>query len=356
MSTESTSTDDEAVRVNQATDWFVRLFCEDVSESDLAEWLRWCSDPSNVREFRRVCDIWTGVDHLRVTASRLLGASACPVTPQGVVEPPRVVVRERPSTRHRLHRVAVAAAVAGAGIFGLWVGHDVGWSPSTYRLTPSTAPSRSTILPDGSTLTLAPRTQVDVDFSGPTRRLSLSPGEAYFKVHPDKRKPFVVRTGDVTVTAVGTAFDVRSEPGRAVVTVQEGVVTVVGMRSATQMSGTWRVTAGYQVLYDTNSREVRLSAVDPTRALDWRDGRLRYFDEPLDAVVNDVNRFSERPIKVADPAVGRFRFTGTIFLDSIDDWISAIQSTFPIHAVVTRDNRVLLMDDASSPGTAHTVH
>jgi len=336
-------TDRQAACANQAADWFVRLSCDDVSEADLAEWFAWCSHPNNLREFRRIRDVWTGFDQLHAEAAQLLDdgedSAFHSATRQGW---------------RRLRRPA-AAALACAAVLGIGIALGTRWVAPTHGIVTTASTNRSTMLPDGSTLTLAPRTQIGVDFSGPTRSLTLSPGEAYFKVRPDKTKPFVVRTNEVTVTAVGTAFDVRSETGHAVVTVQEGIVNVVGIGSGTQLRGAWRVSAGYQVVYDTASREVRLSAIDAAHAFDWRDGRLQYFDERLDAIVADVNRYSERPIKVADPAIGRLRFTGTIFTESIDDWLSAIQATFAICAVVTSDNRVLLIGNDTDLRSAFAV-
>lgn len=351
MSEAPAVTDQQAARTAQAADWFVRLSADDVAESDLAEWLRWCADAANAHEFDRVRDTWAALDRLGPHAARLLddldggrGAPGASLTP--------TADRPRARTPRHLRWVAAAAAVAGLVVAGTWYGREAGWLPSSQRVVAASLANRSTMLPDGSTLTLAPRTQIAVDFTGPTRSLALSHGEAYFKVHSDKAKSFVVHTDAVTVTAVGTAFDVRSEPGRAVVTVYEGIVSVAGVGHDAAPGGNWRVSAGYQVIYDTKLRDVRLSAVDPLHAFDWRSGRLQYFDEPLGSVVADVARYSVRPIEVADNDVADLRFTGTVFTNSVDEWLTAIQSTFPVRAVVTKDNRVLLIGRATDHGPA----
>jgi transmembrane sensor len=331
-------------RANQAADWFVRVSDDEVSEQDLTEWLHWCADPENLLEFQRIRNTWAGFDKLRPEAERQLLAME--------VKEDRRLIPVRPFV-HRAYRgwlsvAAAAAVVSGIAVSVLWYAHDAGVFSPAQRTVASIGTPQSTVLSDGSTLVLAPKTNVAVDFSGASRRLELSQGEAYFKVRPNKQKPFVVRAGAVVVTAVGTAFDVRSEPGRVIVAVQEGTVSVAGLNQRSDGSDNWRVSAGNQVSYDTSSHTVRVSAIDAARALSWQTGRLEYFDEPLSAVVADVNRYSARQIEVGDPNLGELAFTGTIFTNSIDDWLEAMQSTFPVRAVVTKDNRVIFLSSSSA--------
>jgi transmembrane sensor len=105
----------------------------------------------------------------------------------------------------------------------------------------------------------------------------------------------------------------------------------------------WRVSAGYQISYDASTNAARIAAVDAQRMLAWREGRLEYFSEPLGSVVADVSRYSARPIEIGDPQLANLTFTGTVFTASIDDWLGAVESSFPVRVVTTRDNHVLLL-------------
>ena len=61
--------------------------------------------------------------------------------------------------------------------------------------------------------------------------------------------------GDISVTAVGTAFDVRREPNRVTVTVEEGTVEIAGSTFAKiGLPTTWRAEAGYQLTYSSGGR------------------------------------------------------------------------------------------------------
>ena len=66
------------------------------------------------------------------------------------------------------------------------------------------------ILPDGSRVRLNGGTRiVYLTLFGDQRRVEVD-GEAYFEVEHDARRPFVVVTGEVSSTVLGTTFNVHA--------------------------------------------------------------------------------------------------------------------------------------------------
>ena len=82
-------------------------------------------------------------------------------------------------------------------------------------------------LPDGSFVTLNKNSSIHYPkkFPGRKRNIELK-GEAFFTVTPDKEKPFVISVNDVTVTVVGTSFNIKSVSGKTQVVVESGIVQV----------------------------------------------------------------------------------------------------------------------------------
>jgi len=348
MSTGVRAEQTRIIRADQAAEWFLRLREDDVSEAELAEWFSWCADPENLREFQALRNTWRGFEPLRTAGLKLLEGLAQGESVPRSIATPGSAEGSNPSqfraiTRRRTRIVAMAAAFGGIAIVGLWYAMLTG-RPHDFAARTTI---RSTVLPDGSTLTLAPRTSVSINFSGPRRTLEMPRGEAFFKVQPNALKPFVVHTADLSVTAVGTAFDVRSGPDRIVVTVQEGVVAVA--RTGVRDGGSWRVSDGYQITYDPREQSARITAVQPDHVLAWREGRLEYFSQPIGAVVAEVSRYSSQPIEIGDPELAKLTFTGTVFISSIADWLRAVQTTFPIRAVIAKDGHVVLLNVSTAP-------
>jgi len=211
--------------------------------------------------------------------------------------------------------------------------------------------NRLASLPDGSSIHLAAKTSVAVDFTGSERRLRMSAGEAFFKVRPDKTRPFIVRAGPLNVTAVGTAFDVKADQGRFSVTVQEGVVTVapdkVPGRWVSDMA--WRVGPGYQFQYSEREGTAGLTSVDTSAVLAWREGRLEYVNAPLAQVVADVNRYAPNPIEITDAPVGQLTFTGTVFTDSIDGWLRGLPGALPVQVEQGTTGRIQIQGRVTPP-------
>ena len=104
-----------------------------------------------------------------------------------------------------------------------------------------------------------------------------------------------------------------------------------------------RAEAGYQLVLDTVTGAVRRSIVDPGMAVAWRAGRLEFAGDTLDVVIASVNRYTSRPIVLGDPALGKLTFTGTVFVDSIDASLDAMQQVFPLE-VHRSEHEVILVE------------
>jgi transmembrane sensor len=218
--------------------------------------------------------------------------------------------------------MATAAGVAVAGLFGAawwWRGDDA--SPGAVRtLETGVGQQASFQLADGSTVTLSTDSMVQVSDWSHKRALSLLRGQAFFQVAKDARRPFVVTAGDKQVTAVGTAFDVRLEPGRLSVTLVEGRVRVGGLSSGDRSI---EMRAGSQFV--ANGADWRVSEVDTAKASSWLKGQLVFDGEPLADVVAEMNRFSNRKLRI-DPTLSRTRVSGVFRTGQVDAFASALQA------------------------------
>ncbi|WP_091148798.1 FecR family protein [Mucilaginibacter pineti] len=76
-------------------------------------------------------------------------------------------------------------------------------------------------LPDGTSVQLNNNSHLDYpdSFAGKTTREVTLSGEAYFDVKHDAAHPFIIHTGKITTTVLGTAFDISAYKANAKVTV-----------------------------------------------------------------------------------------------------------------------------------------
>lgn len=321
---------DKLRRLEQATDWLLRLQEPTRTEADLNEWLRWCdADPENFVAFETAQARWQDLDALK--------ADAATAASETQIEVPRASVRSRNWKR----ALAIAAGFAAMAVAPLIL-HELATTETAPQSVAATHTNRAATLPDGSKVILGAQSVVNMDFNGPKRQLELSAGDAYFKVKHDAERPFVVHAGEVSVTAIGTAFDVRRRHDKVTVTVEEGIVEVRGASLSRLAAPVWRAEAGYQLTYSPGSRTASIASVSPAAALTWRSGELAYLHEPLGSVVEDLNRYSTRQIVIADPRLAELPFTGTAWANSLDGWLAGIQQAYPIEVTQSAAGDIVL--------------
>ena len=375
-----------------AAEWLVRVQEPDVTEKDLVEWDAWLkADKRHRRAFDALeaasafiareqtslsdiplpddtalsTDNYAGdapiADYIdqptnkkrpathsskQPTVGRTASLSAPDAVPSSVKSP-----IQRPNSRW-----AIAATVLLTIGVTTWFTLNDNWlTPTDTQLKvveTQESEHRRIDLDDGSTIELGAASSLSVNYSSERRTVVLEAGEALFEVAKDPQRPFVVLAGNGTITAVGTAFNVRRDADRVVVTVTEGEVEVVQQGgSITQVPddplteikppARQSLAVGERVEYSA-AGIARLENVAPAVATEWRNGRLRYRAESLKHVIPDVDRYSPQTVIIGDAAVGELQFTGTVFQDNADEWLRGLEAVFPVEVVELDDQQLLL--------------
>ena len=249
--------------------------------------------------------------------------------------------------------VAVTLAVTMFAVqFGFEAEPGIESRPNFAIYQTRAAEHRDVHLPDGSSVSLGGKSMVSVAYTADSRLVILKQGAAFFDVAKEAGRPFLVQAGKRHIAAVGTAFNVTRQHDRVVVTVTEGTVIVTPESAVgtvplhgneTTGSGgtdTARLEAGQQMTYDAQAL-TPVTVADPADAIAWRAGRLSYRGEALRYVIEDVNRYADRPIMLADDAAGNVLFTGTVFQESVATWLTGLEQAFPVVIEKTPDSIVI---------------
>lgn len=191
-------------------------------------------------------------------------------------------------------------------------------------------------LTDGSIVQLNASSAVAFDYTQGRRRVRLLRGQAFFQVAPDAARPFSVEAANGTVTALGTAFDIRLGEERTDVTVTEHVVEI-----ASAPSQPVRLSEGERAHYDGNGVVSGIAPVDVSQALAWRRGQLVVEGASLSEVVTEMNRHFSGRIVVAGRALAGRRISGTLAITDTDATLSFIAQVLGIR--VTRVGPLVLL-------------
>ncbi|MBP2309499.1 DUF4880 domain-containing protein [Azospirillum melinis] len=292
--------------------WFVRLESGDADAADRAAFADWLArDPAHRQEFDRLSGVWSD-----------LGSLPDPRMPTPRLPDPRRAVRPQPTRRRLLAFAMGGAAACAAGLGGTVV--LTGW-PGEIRT--GTGERRSLALADGSSVELDAGSALAVEFSAAERRVRLIDGRARFVAAADPGRPFAVACADGSVTMVDATVTVHRRPDDVVVAVEKGTATLAaGNRPPVHLA------AGHCRSYgpDGPGPLLRDGLAAETA---WRQGRLVFQAQPLDAVVADLNRYHPARILLWDSPLAALLVDGSVDIARPDAALNAIVRTLPVRTM-----------------------
>lgn len=294
---------DSAEVTVQAAEWTALLDSNEVTPEQRLAWNAWyCAQPQHRLIFDRMRNLVGQLDALDATQKQVL---------RRIADPP---VR-RPRRRHAVTGVLLAGACGWL----LWQWPVSEPNVAEYRTV--AGERREVTLSDHSRIVIDTNSALSAHMSNDHRALTLLRGQVFAEVAPDARRPFVVTTEDGTATALGTAFAVRRDEGGTVVTVVESrvkVCTASGDACAELVEGE-RV----------HVSSAGLSAIEraSTGMPAWTEGWMEVHDQPVSAVLTELNRYLDKPVRFDARTLTAIHITGSYPLDRPRRALEAIAVT-----------------------------
>jgi transmembrane sensor len=206
-------------------------------------------------------------------------------------------------------------------------------------------------LADGSVVHLNTDSHISVDFSDKQRNILLVRGEAHFDVAHDEQRAFIVKAGDRTVTAVGTAFNVQLDTSNDVeLIVTDGKVLVKSVQDIDEsdvthpLAGNGQlVTAGYKaIISKPNLKQSAVSNEEIQHALAWQQGMLVFHGEPLSEALKEITRYTSIQFDLADEQVKQRRVAGYFKAGDISGLLFALENNFNIIYTKLNEQTIVL--------------
>ncbi len=337
-------------------------------EGEAAEWadlLQDSKDPETFRSFERWCaaDTAHGLAFDRISSAyrnvRTAIGDSRALSDMESETMARVAAHAR-RNRRRLGAVfaglaaSVIAVIAFTG--GSWseleylrdrAGHML-VGESLYRT--AVGERLSVALVDGSMLTLNTDSRAVVRYRDGIRGVTLLSGQALFEVAKNPGRPFVVTAGGRTVTALGTAFDVRLSNRIFEVTMLEGHVVVQpqpehgGLKYANAglIDARTELGPGDQLVATAVSDAPIVRKADARRATSWREGQIIFDNDALAYAVGELNRYGRRQLVLSDPRLSNLRVSGAFNTSNTGVFIEMLTVHLPVRVTESGEERVVL--------------
>jgi transmembrane sensor len=149
-------------------------------------------------------------------------------------------------------------------------------------------------LPDGTVVTMNALSvlRIPSNFGKQTRELSLT-GEGVFDVKSDENKPFIIHTGKLKTTVLGTSFDIKAYPGEK--DIQVAVLTGKVRVERDQEILAEGITHNQVLTYNEQRNEHTLKMANAAEIAAWQANRF-YFQQ---ATIKEIAAVLERQYNIS---------------------------------------------------------
>jgi len=163
------------------------------------------------------------------------------------------------------------------------------------------------LLPDSTQVWLNASSTLEFPehFGTDKREVTLS-GEAYFDVRHSDNSPFIIHTGKMATTVLGTSFNIKAYPDRRqfIVSVSTGKVKVTYNNVAVAT-----LIKGQQVKVNSQLNTVEEKNIAPAGVAAWQQGNMSYDDEAFEDVVDDLERLYNVKIRVDNDSLRKLKIS-----------------------------------------------
>lgn len=185
-------------------------------------------------------------------------------------------------------------------------------------------------LPDGTRICLGSKTifYYGNDYGKKQRTVYLE-GEAYFEVAKQKDKPFIVKTKEQAIEALGTKFNVTAYASDSLLTTTllEGAVRLTTEHILQQTV----LKPNQQFVYSRNTHTAYVRNVDAQQFTSWTTGYYYFPEQSLAAILYRLGHVYGVQFTVTSEILNKRTFTGTFYRgQSIKDIMEIINLSIPI--------------------------
>lgn len=323
--------------VTQAAHYVTRLYSGEMTAQEESEFFSWLNaSEKHQQEYQQQLDLWDAATQLETSKSEQISAAS-----------------------KRTPMLAMAASVVLlAGLLLVNMFNITDTNQGVSHFASQVGEVKTLTLADGSAITLNTNSQIQVKLTERGRFVRLVKGEAYFDISHDRKRPFYVSSGARLIEVVGTEFSVYNHGGSVKVAVTEGIVSVTKQplnneieinkqQKSTQNQDAYVLERGANAVFSNNAEVVTLvSEQQINQQLSWRQGLLKFTDETLTTVVEQLNRYRQQPIILQDNNVGQLRISGTFNITATDDIVIGLEKTLPVSVIMADDHTYISLKES----------
>lgn len=292
-------------------DILLRFLNKKADDTDLQKIDKWISESAeNAKWLFEMEEVWSLKDELKYSDKKQIEKAY-----QSFLEKTGQSQKARISIKPIYWKIAAVAAVVIITLLAVNLFKISSLDSGYYNLSTNINVNEINV-PRGQTVTLilSDGTKVwlnaDTKFIYPSRfsaknRSVKIVGEGFFEVEHNEESPFIVQSGDVSTTVLGTKFNVKAYKGEQIaITLLEGIIEV----SRDEIEDRIRLDKPNQQVAVSKKGLIRKGYIDAQILSLWTSGELYFVDEPLMNIASTLERKFDIRINIQSE-----KLAGTIF-------------------------------------------
>ncbi|WP_285056360.1 FecR family protein [Pedobacter ginsengisoli] len=308
----------------------IKFLLNETSEEEgitVQAWLE--ADPSNRAYFGQFEKIWNAGKKLAVS-STVDEQQAWLKFKEKAANHEAIVRPLKPS----FSWLKIAAILVMIG--GIWMAYSL-FGPDRYKDLVAQNQVLTEQLPDGSELTLNKNSEISyVRNFKKHRHVKLSRGNVFFNVAHDKAHPFVIGINKVSVTVVGTSFNIKRLNDQIEIIVETGIVRVELNGEKIELHKGEKILIG-----SPDDKLIKEKNTDQLYNY-YRSNLFIANNTPLQKVADVMNEAYGSQIRISDPSLGAETISTTFKVDAgLEGNLKVIMETMEVK-ITRNENKILL--------------
>ena len=201
------------------------------------------------------------------------------------------------------------------------------------------------MLPDSSTVWLnsGARLQYPVNFNDNQRHVNLQ-GEGFFEITKDSRHPFVVYSGEMNITVLGTKFNVMANTDDRLIetTLVEGAVEIQWLIGETEKQSATSLKPGQKLILRKEKEQYEFQSIQESGlSIAWMEGKLVFDEERFGDAKIKLERWYGVTIEVRNPEISDYQITGTFEKQTVEQAMKALSMAISCKFTINEDHIIV---------------
>lgn len=177
-------------------------------------------------------------------------------------------------------------------------------------------------------------------FNNEKREVTLE-GEAYFEIHRNEDKPFIVNINGMKIEVLGTSFNIKAyqDENKVFTTLLEGKIRL----NTDADNDEWILAPNQQAVLTKESNNITIREVDAEQYIGWKNGIYYFTNQSLEEIMRTLSRWYDFEYEFENDALRKIHFEGGLNkYDNINPILEIMQSTGKVKIKI-EGNKISLM-------------